>query len=82
MNLSLALILGLAVSLATGVHWGLLTTGLIFLGLEHWRLRRRVAELEVRLREGMDYLPDLVNQMWDLRQKAGTPSAASSDTQE
>jgi len=69
MNFFLALVLGLAVTLTAGLHWGVLSTALIYLGLDHWRLRRRVVVLEGRLQEGMDYLPDLVNQMWDLRQK-------------
>ena len=70
MNFFLALVLGLAVTLTAGLHWGVLSTLLIYLSLDHWRLCRRVKLLEGRLQEGMDHLPDLViNQMWGLRQK-------------
>lgn len=82
MSLFLALIMGLAVTLAAGLHWGGLTACLVYLGLEHWRLQRRVAELEARLQKGLDYLPDLVNQLWDIRQQSSTASASANDVGE
>lgn len=74
MNFFLALIVGLLVTLIAGIHWGLVAAALLYLGLEYRRLHRRVNELEAKLQEGMNYLPDLVNQLWDLRQHGGMAS--------
>ncbi len=69
MYVSLSIGIGLVTTLVAGLHWGALTALLAYLLLTLWQLRRRLATLERRLQEGMDYLPDLVEQIWKVRER-------------